>query len=76
MLFPLLCLVKQTFQQLSFETNQWVIPGSASIVGDFRARQIEVFIGSALILVVAYLLVGWLRRYPNSVIQVEVMSAF
>jgi len=37
--------------------------------GRFRARQIEVFIGSALILVVAYLLVGWLRRYPNSVIR-------
>ena len=42
---------------------------TASIVGDFRARQIEVLIGSALILVVAYLLVGWLRRYPNSVIR-------
>jgi hypothetical protein len=31
------------------------------VVGDFRARQIGVFIGSALILVVACLLVGWLR---------------
>jgi hypothetical protein len=31
------------------------------VVGDFRARQIGVFIGSALILVVAYLFVGWRR---------------
>jgi hypothetical protein len=31
------------------------------VVGDFRARQIGVFIGSALILLVAYLFVGWLR---------------
>jgi hypothetical protein len=31
------------------------------VVGDFRARQIGVFTGSALILVVAYLLFGWLR---------------
>jgi hypothetical protein len=31
------------------------------VVGDFRARQIGVFIGSALILVVAYLFIGWLR---------------
>ena len=35
------------------------------IVGDFRARQIGVFIGSALILLVAYLFVGWLRA-PNT----------
>jgi hypothetical protein len=33
----------------------------APILGDFRARQIGVFIGSALILLMAYLLVGWLR---------------
>lgn len=31
------------------------------VVGDFLARQVGVFIGSALILVVAYLFVGWLR---------------
>jgi hypothetical protein len=31
------------------------------VVGDFRERQIGVFIGSALILVVAYLFIGWLR---------------
>jgi hypothetical protein len=31
------------------------------VVGDFRARQIGVFIGSALILVVAYLFIGWLK---------------
>ncbi|PYT13186.1 MAG: hypothetical protein DMG59_21220 [Acidobacteria bacterium] len=31
------------------------------VVGDFRARQIGVFIGSALILLVAYLFIGWLR---------------
>lgn len=31
------------------------------ILGDFRSRQIGVFIGSALILLVSYLLVHWLR---------------
>jgi len=31
------------------------------VVGDFRSRQIGVFIGSALILLVAYLFVGWLQ---------------
>jgi hypothetical protein len=30
-------------------------------IGDFRARQIGVFIGSALILLVAYLFAGWLH---------------
>ena len=35
------------------------------ITGDFRARQIGVFIGSALILVVAYLFVGWVKA-PNT----------
>lgn len=37
----------------------------APLVGDFRARQIGVFIGSALILGIAVLLIGWIR--PNSV---------
>ena len=36
----------------------------APLVGDFRARQIGVFIGSALILGVAALTIGWIR--PNS----------
>jgi hypothetical protein len=36
------------------------------VVGDFRARQIGVFIGSALILLVAYLLsAGFVRRIPS-----------
>jgi hypothetical protein len=30
-------------------------------VGDFRARQIGVFIGSALIVLIAYLFTGWLQ---------------
>ena len=33
----------------------------APLVGDFRARQIGVFIGSALILGVAALTIGWIR---------------
>ncbi|MEO8051975.1 MAG: hypothetical protein ABI833_16275 [Acidobacteriota bacterium] len=36
----------------------------APLVGDFRARQIGVFIGSALVLGIAVLLIGWIR--PNS----------
>ena len=44
------------------------------IVGDFRARQIGVFIGSALILLVAYLLVGWLRAQDTrSLLHVGVL---
>jgi hypothetical protein len=35
------------------------------VVGDFRASQIGVLIGSALILLVAYLFVGWLHA-PNT----------
>ena len=35
----------------------WLVPA----VGDFRARQIGVFVGSALILVIAYLTAPWLR---------------
>jgi hypothetical protein len=37
----------------------------APLVGDLRARQIGVFIGAALILSIAVLLIGWIR--PNSV---------
>ena len=37
----------------------------APLVGDLRARQIGVFIGAALILSIAVLLLGWIR--PNSV---------
>lgn len=33
----------------------------APLIGDFRARQIGVFVGSGLILVAAYLFAGWLR---------------
>lgn len=36
----------------------------APVVGDFRARQIGVFIGSALILCIAVLLIGWI--HPTS----------
>jgi len=31
------------------------------LVGDFKARQISVFLGSLLILTIAYLFVGWIR---------------
>jgi hypothetical protein len=37
----------------------------APLVGDLRARQIGVFIGAALILGIAVLLIGWIR--PSSV---------
>ncbi len=40
--------------------NRFLVP----IVGDLRARQIGVLIGSALILGVAILLIGWIR--PSS----------
>lgn len=36
----------------------------APVVGDFHARQIGVFIGSALILSIAVLLIGWI--HPTS----------
>ncbi|MEQ1579057.1 MAG: hypothetical protein ABL964_00555 [Steroidobacteraceae bacterium] len=32
----------------------------APVIGDFRARQVSVFTGSALILLVAYLLIRWI----------------
>jgi hypothetical protein len=37
--------------------NQFLAP----LVGDFCARQIGVFIGSALVLGIAVLLIGWIR---------------
>ena len=45
----------------------------APLVGDFRARQIGVFIGSALILGVAILTIGWIR--PTSVRSLVVIGA-
>ena len=46
----------------------------APYVGDFRARQIGVFIGSVLILVVAYLFVPWIHAgNTKSLIAVGVL---
>ena len=38
----------------------------APLVGDFPARQIGVFIGSLLILTIAYLSIRWIRAYTNA----------
>ncbi|MGZ4822602.1 MAG: hypothetical protein ACXVZM_13435 [Terriglobales bacterium] len=43
------------------------------LVGDLRARQLGVFIGSALILGVAVLLIDWIR--PNAVRDLLVIGA-
>jgi hypothetical protein len=43
------------------------------LVGDLRARQLGVFVGSALILGVAALLIDWIR--PNSVSDLLVIGA-
>ena len=37
----------------------------APLVGDFRARQIAVFTGSILILIVARSFIGWIRPGPR-----------
>jgi hypothetical protein len=44
-----------------------------SLVGDLRARQLGVFIGSALILGVAVLLIDWIR--PSSISDLLVIGA-
>lgn len=43
------------------------------IVGDFRSRQIGVFIGSTLILLVAYLLGPWLRVPQNALLRIGLL---
>jgi len=45
----------------------------APLAGDFRARQIGVFIGAALILGIAVLLIDWIR--PNSERSLVVIGA-
>ena len=42
-------------------------------VGDFRSRQIGVFIRSALILVIAYLFFGWLCASNKKLLMVGLM---